>query len=139
MSGWGDFLLSYTDNNTDHTPVICDTSPTLYVNVPPEMIRAVIVKHIGLVINSGRLSPVIERNEEGCQWVTVTEPPSDISDSEEGETEWSSSSRMYGSPYSMIHMDGGPTTTSITTVNNRRSHTITTTDICIDFSDIKDS
>ena len=27
---WEDLLLPYIDNNTDPTPVVCDTAPTLY-------------------------------------------------------------------------------------------------------------
>ena len=53
-SEWEDLLLPFTDNNTDHTPVICGMAPTLYVNVPPSTIRAVIQKHGGMTANYHR-------------------------------------------------------------------------------------
>ena len=47
-SEWEDLLLPCTDNNTDRTPVICGTAPTLCVNVPPNVMSVVIRKHAGL-------------------------------------------------------------------------------------------
>ena len=47
-SEWEDLLLPFTDNDTDRTPVICGTAPTLYVNVPASVIREMISKHGGM-------------------------------------------------------------------------------------------
>ena len=85
-SEWEDLLLPFTDNNTDRTPVICATAPTLYVNVPPSTIRAVIKKHGGLTLDSGNLPPMVEVDERGFLWAAAAEVPSDLSaDSTESE------------------------------------------------------
>ena len=52
-SEWEDLLLPFTDNDTDRTPVICGTAPTLYVNVPASVIREMINKHGGMARRSG--------------------------------------------------------------------------------------
>ena len=54
-SEWEDLLLPFTDNNTERTPVMCGLTPTLYVNVPPSTIRAIIQKHGGMTADSGKL------------------------------------------------------------------------------------
>ena len=100
---WEDLLLPYTDNNTDRTPVICGTAPTLYVNVPPEVIIAVIRKHGGLRYDSGPLVPMVDMDENGSMWAAAAVPPSD---SEEYDTE--EEDEGYGSPSSMVHLGAAP-------------------------------
>ena len=80
-SEWEDLLLPYADNNTDETPVICGMAPTLYVNVPPSTIRAVIAKHGGMTVDSGRLPRMVEVNE----WEEAAPVPSDLNMTDDTE------------------------------------------------------
>ena len=75
-SEWEDLLLPFTDNNTDRTPAFCGIAPTLYVNVPPSTIRAVIQKHGGMTADSGTLPPMVEVDEDGYLWAAAAVPPS---------------------------------------------------------------
>lgn len=84
-SEWEDLLLPFTDNNTDRTPVICGVTPTLYVNVPPSAIRAVIQKHGGMTADSGNLPPMVEVDEDGHLWAAAAEPPSTTSEEDDDE------------------------------------------------------
>ena len=101
-SEWEDLLLPYTDNNTDRTPVVCVTAPTLYVNVSPPTIKAVIAKHGGLTAESGKLPPMVEVDERGYQWAAAAEVPSDLSmteeEGEDDEPETLSSVVQLGAP-----------------------------------------
>ena len=96
-SEWEDRLLPFTDNNTDRTPEICGVAPTLYVNVPPHVISAIIRKHAGLRHDSGELPPMVDMDANGSLWAAAAEPPSE---SEESEVEVEG----YGSPSSAVHM-----------------------------------
>ena len=107
-SEWEDLLLPYTDNNTDRTPAICGVAPTLYVNVPPHVISAIIRKHTGLTDtglrhDSGQLPPMIDMDENGSMWVAAAVPPSE---SEESESE--AEAEGYESPSSAMHMGAAP-------------------------------
>ena len=46
-SEWEDLLLPHTDNNSDHTPIMCVVSSSPHVNVPPHVVCTVIQKHGG--------------------------------------------------------------------------------------------
>ena len=46
-SEWEDLLIPHTDNNSDHTPIMCVVSPSPHVNVPPHVVYTVIQKHGG--------------------------------------------------------------------------------------------
>ena len=72
-SEWEDLLLPFTDSNT---PVICGITPTMYVNVPASVIRAVINKHGGMARRSGHLPRMVEYHEDGYQWAEAAVPPS---------------------------------------------------------------
>ena len=100
-SEWEDLLLPYTDNNTDRTPAICGAAPTLYVNVPPQVIHAVIQKHAGLASDSGQLPPMEEYDEDGYLWAAAAEVSSDYSEPE---------AEAYGSPSSAVHLGAPPPT-----------------------------
>ena len=78
-SEWEDLLLPFTDKNADRTPIICGMAPTLYVNVPPSTIRAVIEKHGGMTVDSGRLPRMVEVDERGYLWAEAAPVPSDLS------------------------------------------------------------
>ena len=78
-SEWEDLLSPYTDRNTDRTPAMCGMAPTLYVNVPPSAIRAVIAKHGGMTVESDRLPQMVEVDERGYLWADAAPVPSDLS------------------------------------------------------------
>ena len=84
-SMWEDLLLPFTDNDTDRTPVVCGESPTLYVNVPANTVRAVVEKHGGMSCHSGKLPRMEETDEDGYLWAAAAEPPTD-SETEETES-----------------------------------------------------
>ena len=99
-SMWEDLLLPYTDNNTDRTPVICGTAPTLYVNVPARVVHEMIRKHSGMAGRSGRLPRMTEIDEDGHLWAEAADPPSD--------TEEESEEEEMGSPTSAAHVGAPP-------------------------------
>ena len=78
-------LLPFTDNNTERTPVICGMAPTLYVNVPPITIRAIIQKHGGMTADRDKLPPMVEVDEDGYFWSAAAEPPSTTTEEEDEE------------------------------------------------------
>ena len=105
-SEWEDLLIPYRDKSE---PAICGMRPALYVNVPAETVREVIVKHAGMTRGSGQLPRMIEVDEDGVQWAAAAEPPtsSDTGDSDSGmEADEEDDSRR--SPYSAIHMGAPP-------------------------------
>ena len=96
-SEWEDLLLPFTDNNTDRTPAICGMAPTLYVNVPPSTIRAIIQKHGGMTAESGKLPPMTEVDADGHLWAAAAEPPSTSEEEEEEDA-----------PTSVVHLGAPP-------------------------------
>ena len=103
-SMWEDLLLPHTDNNTDLTPAICGMTSTPCVNAPPHVISAVIRRYVGLAHDNGRLSPMIDMDENGSMWAAAAVPPSD---SEEHDTE--EEDEGCGSPSSMVYLVATPT------------------------------
>ena len=119
-SEWEDLLLPYKDNNTDHTPYICGVAPTLYVNVSPHVVRAVIHKHGGQSLDSGRLPSMEEFDEDGYMWAAAAEPPS--SEGTETETEEDGSPSP---PPPSQQQHGTPTPVATTTTAGGRTGEIT--------------
>ena len=98
-SDWEDELIPYRDRSE---PVICGMRPTLYVNVPAGVVRAVVDKHGGMIRGrgGGRLPRLVEVGADGIQWAEAVVPPS-TSESETEDTD-------RRSPHSTIHLGAPP-------------------------------
>ena len=59
----------------------------MYLWVPATVIKAVVMKHLGLATNSGKMPDLIEVDEDGCQWAAAAEPPSTESSEATSESE----------------------------------------------------
>ena len=109
-------LLPYSDGMSD----ICGNAPTMYANVPAEVIMDVVCKHCGLRSDTAKLPDLLlvyeaaaavvanavayekeaERDENGHSWAAAAVPPST---EESGVT-----SDGQRSPYAMEHMGAPP-------------------------------
>ena len=70
----GPLLLSYSDG----TSVICDTTPTMYVNVPSELIMKVMGKYFGLRSDNARLpSTIVTETATAAREVKTNESEED--------------------------------------------------------------
>ena len=104
-SEWEDLLLPYTDSST---PVICGITPTMYVNVPANVIREMINKHGGMARRSGHLPRMVEYHSDGYQWAEAAVPPSTDSETMTIDDEEEDEGRDVGSPTSAAHVGAPP-------------------------------
>ena len=118
-SEWEDLLIPFRDTSE---PQICGMRPMLYIKVPSDVVRAIIIKHGGLAERSGYLPPLAANRwaaaakaatlppRKAQKWAkTATaaamcypEAPSDQSTEEEDED------AGFGSPTSAIHLGDPP-------------------------------
>ena len=111
-------LMPYSDGMSE----ICGGAPSMYANVPAEVIMDVVCKHFGLRSDSAHLPKLAlpgadaaaatgaeekeseteeERDENGCKWAAAAVPPTTSDES-------SVTSDERRSPYSMEHMGAPP-------------------------------
>ena len=111
-------LMPYSDGMSE----ICGGAPSMYANVPAEVIMDVVCKHFGLRSDSAHLPELMlpgadaaaatgaeekeseteeERDENGCKWAAAAVPPTTSDES-------SVTSDERRSPYSMEHMGAPP-------------------------------
>ena len=101
-SEWEDLLIPYRDKSE---LMIAGERPKLYVNVPAQVVRAVIAKHAGMATRSGHLPRMVEVGEDGVLWAEAAIPPSDSSMDTTGGSEHAAGTQ---SPFSTIHMGAPP-------------------------------
>ena len=126
-SEWEDLLIPFADTSA---PMICGMRPDLYVKVPGDIVRAVIIKHGGMAPSSGALPPLstnrwaaaaaaaaastaaaaatasIVTTAETTAEVTANQSTEEEEDTEEMATRIRT--RQYGSPSSMIQLGRRP-------------------------------